>query len=58
MKFNFKDYKKFCKENGLKEDRLASLRLFKLEVWVFNEIEKFALIEFERLVEERRVSNG
>ena len=58
MKFNFKNYKKFCKENGLKEDRLASLKLFKLEVWAFNEIEKSLLIEFKRLVEERRVSNG
>ena len=30
MSYNFKDYKKFCKLNNLKEGRYNSLRLFKL----------------------------
>lgn len=30
MKYNFKDYRIFCRTNGLKEGRYKSLRLFKL----------------------------
>lgn len=30
MEYNFKDYRIFCRINGLKEGRYKSLRLFKL----------------------------
>ena len=60
MKFNFKDYKKFCREEQIPESNFISLQKFKVAVKTEKELEaiNFHLISLENLEKVRASLNG
>ncbi len=60
MKFNFKDYKKFCRDEQISESNYISLQKFKVAVKTEEELKSinFHLIRLENLEKERALLNG